>query len=157
LLIFCAENTEVYNIICDSLHLEPRPNNGTLRLPLKPVGLHTPETYPEEPSDPVASPTPILEPSPASEPGAGADAVISISPIEASSAADPNVVPPHMVGVDPADEDNVDRPVVPDESGMTEDEKNFWEWITDKLNEAKGWFGELVGSKEDAEKDEKKR
>ncbi len=35
------ENTEVYNIVCDSLHIAPKPNNGTLRLPLKPVGLHS--------------------------------------------------------------------------------------------------------------------
>ena len=35
------ENTEVYNIVCDSLGLEPKPNNGTLRLPLKPIGLHS--------------------------------------------------------------------------------------------------------------------
>ncbi|KAL2037147.1 hypothetical protein N7G274_010143 [Stereocaulon virgatum] len=34
------QNTEVYNILCDSLGIEPKPNNGTLRLPLKPVGLH---------------------------------------------------------------------------------------------------------------------
>jgi predicted AlkP superfamily pyrophosphatase or phosphodiesterase len=148
-----AENTEVYNIICDSLNLEPRPNNGTLRLPLKPVGLHSSETYPEDPSDPVPVPVPTPIPSPASEPDAGADAVISISPIEASSAADPNVIPPHMIGVDPADEVNVDRPVVPDESGMTEDEKNFWEWLTDKLDKAKGWFGELLGGDKDAEKE----
>lgn len=35
-----VENTEVYNIICDSLGIEPKPNNGTLRLPLRPIGLH---------------------------------------------------------------------------------------------------------------------
>lgn len=35
------QNLEVYNIICDSLGIEPKPNNGTLRLPLKPVGLHS--------------------------------------------------------------------------------------------------------------------
>lgn len=35
------ENTEVYNIICDSLAIEPKANNGTLRLPLKPIGLHS--------------------------------------------------------------------------------------------------------------------
>jgi len=28
------QNTEVYNIVCDSLGIEPKPNNGTLRLPL---------------------------------------------------------------------------------------------------------------------------
>lgn len=27
--------------MCDSLGIEPKPNNGTLRLPLKPIGLHS--------------------------------------------------------------------------------------------------------------------
>lgn len=31
----------VYNILCDSLDIDPLPNNGTLRLPLLPVGLHS--------------------------------------------------------------------------------------------------------------------
>lgn len=35
------ENTEVYNIVCDSIGIEPKANNGTLRLPLNPVGLHS--------------------------------------------------------------------------------------------------------------------
>ena len=35
-----TENIEVYNIVCDSLGVIPRPNNGSLRLPLKPIGLH---------------------------------------------------------------------------------------------------------------------
>ena len=34
------QNIEVYNIICDSLDVEPRPNNGSLRLPFAPVGVH---------------------------------------------------------------------------------------------------------------------
>jgi predicted AlkP superfamily pyrophosphatase or phosphodiesterase len=34
------QNTEVYNIIADSLGVDPQPNNGTLRLPLKPIGTH---------------------------------------------------------------------------------------------------------------------
>ena len=41
LLTDFVENTEVYNIVCDSLGLEPKSNNGTLRLPLKPIGLHS--------------------------------------------------------------------------------------------------------------------
>ena len=91
----------MYNIICDSLCLNPKPNNGTLRLPLKPVGLHSPETAASEPSDPV-DPTATTDP--------GTDA-ISISPIEASSAADPNEVPPGFVGVDPIDEEDENPPV----------------------------------------------
>ncbi|KAL8916375.1 MAG: hypothetical protein Q9172_006332 [Xanthocarpia lactea] len=48
------QNTEVYNIICDSLSVAPKPNNGTLRLPLRPVGLHSDPTAPEieVPEDP---------------------------------------------------------------------------------------------------------
>ncbi|CAF9922533.1 MAG: hypothetical protein GOMPHAMPRED_002598 [Gomphillus americanus] len=34
------QNIEVYNIIADSLGVEPASNNGTLRLPLKPIGIH---------------------------------------------------------------------------------------------------------------------
>ncbi|KZF23688.1 Phosphodiest-domain-containing protein [Xylona heveae TC161] len=51
------QNTEVYNIICDSLGLTPQPNNGTLRLPLKPVGLHSDDdaTGLDSPDDPPAS------------------------------------------------------------------------------------------------------
>ncbi|KAL8810290.1 MAG: hypothetical protein Q9200_002693 [Gallowayella weberi] len=48
------QNTEVYNIVCDSLSVTPAPNNGTLRLPLRPAGLHSDPDAPklEEPSDP---------------------------------------------------------------------------------------------------------
>ena len=50
-----AENTEVYNILCDSLSVVPRPNNGTLRLPLRPTGLHSDPSAPglEAPEDPT--------------------------------------------------------------------------------------------------------
>ena len=43
------QNIEIYNIICDSLGIEPKANNGTLRLPFKPTGLHSDQsTSPEE-------------------------------------------------------------------------------------------------------------
>ncbi|KAL8933132.1 MAG: hypothetical protein Q9216_006509 [Gyalolechia sp. 2 TL-2023] len=35
------QNIEVYNIVCDSLGIEPKPNNGTLKLPLSPIGVHS--------------------------------------------------------------------------------------------------------------------
>lgn len=47
------QNIEVYNIVCDSLGLEPKPNNGTLRLPLKPVGRHDEAPPAEIPEDPA--------------------------------------------------------------------------------------------------------
>lgn len=49
------QNTEVYNIVCDSLGIDPHPNNGTLRLPLKTQGLHSDIDVPplDTPADPV--------------------------------------------------------------------------------------------------------
>ncbi|KAG5912634.1 hypothetical protein E4U42_002088, partial [Claviceps africana] len=38
------QNINVYNILCDTLGITPHPNNGTLRLPLRPVGTHPPES-----------------------------------------------------------------------------------------------------------------
>lgn len=47
----------VYNIICDSLGIEPQPNNGTLRLPLQPVGLHSDDATQDEDDLPKESPS----------------------------------------------------------------------------------------------------
>ncbi|KAI2639242.1 alkaline-phosphatase-like protein [Xylaria nigripes] len=47
------QNINVYNILCDSIGLNPMPNDGTLRLPLKVTGLHDDELALEEPQDPV--------------------------------------------------------------------------------------------------------
>jgi len=60
------QNLEVYNIICDSLGIEPNPNNGTLRLPLKPVGLHS-NDEPASPDDITVDSPPKAEVSPAAE------------------------------------------------------------------------------------------
>ncbi|KAI0402496.1 alkaline-phosphatase-like protein [Xylaria palmicola] len=69
------QNINVYNILCDSIGMKPMPNNGTLRLPLKVVGLHNDETVLEVPEDPV--------PTTASEDGA--TGLMSILPIAISS------------------------------------------------------------------------
>ncbi|KAI0509652.1 alkaline-phosphatase-like protein [Xylaria bambusicola] len=51
------QNINVYNILCDSIGMNPMPNNGTLRLPLKVVGLHNDETTLEQPEDPDSTST----------------------------------------------------------------------------------------------------
>ena len=154
------ENIEVYNIICDSLGLTPKPNNGTLRLPLKTIGLHDSDASTEEqdPPPPNSIASPIPSPASSEDEPVG---IISISPIEASSAADPNVKPPVVVGVDPADLPdikvdpadevvdegdviNVDRPVVGDDSVVDEEEKNFWDWVQGQLDGIKGWLSGVV-------------
>ncbi|KAJ5274052.1 Alkaline phosphatase-like alpha/beta/alpha [Penicillium angulare] len=78
------QNIEVYNILCDSLGIDPLPNNGTLRLPLNPVGLHSDEETPslEQPADPPqftsTTPAPSEPTSPAPE----------VPPAQTSPAAD---------------------------------------------------------------------
>ncbi|QIW96891.1 hypothetical protein AMS68_002409 [Peltaster fructicola] len=46
------QNIEVYNIICDSLGIEPMPNNGTIRLPFKTSGVHDDKMSDSMPDDP---------------------------------------------------------------------------------------------------------
>lgn len=66
-------------MLCDSLGLEPAPNNGTLRLPLKTVGIHKPEDTPEVPQDPVTTtkapekPTTSAKPQPTTTTASGSN------------------------------------------------------------------------------------
>lgn len=160
-MLIAIENIEVYNIICDSLGIDPKPNNGTLRLPLQTVGFHSPETSIKEPEDPPLPPSlPHSPPSQSSSsaqslpespslvstPEEVADSIISISPIEASSAADPNVKPPTFVGVDAAEDKGVPRPVVDDMGTKDpEEDKDFVKWMKEKLDKLKGWLGGVFG------------
>jgi len=54
------------------------------------------------------------------------------------------------VGVDPTDEAtdgdevNVDRPVVGDDSVVSEAEKGFWEWVQEELDGIKGWLSDTI-------------
>ncbi|KAI9775195.1 MAG: hypothetical protein M1839_001383 [Geoglossum umbratile] len=122
------QNIEVYNIICDSLFITPQPNNGTLRLPLKPVGLHSDPDSPllETPLDPTsngiddpeAPTTSPLTPPPQTTPTPLPETEASASPI----------------GIDPPDSD-APRPVVQDENqmGVAEKAKNKLKEFLDHL------------------------
>lgn len=153
-MLTIAENIEIYNIVCDSLNLVPKPNNGTLRLPLKPVGIHSPETTVEEVVDPIPAPSASISstlpsstpsPSPASTPAEEPE-MIHISPIEASSAADPNLVPPSVVGITPPEDASVNRPVVEDEGNKSDGGVDFLSWFKHKIDKVKGWIGDLVST-----------
>ena len=80
-------------------------------------------------------------PTPASATADDLGAIITISPIEASSAADPKVVPPHLVGVDHPDEVSVDRPVVDDEGNKSDGGTDFLAWMKKELDDIKSWVG----------------
>ena len=57
------QNVEVYNIVCDTLGIQPHPNNGTLYLPLKTEGLHRDDGTPslDTAIDPVPDHVPTTE------------------------------------------------------------------------------------------------
>lgn len=124
-----TENTELYNIVCDTLGVNPAPNNGTLRLPLKPVGHHAEPDAPEieTPYDPP--PVGIGEaPAPTAAPPADPTP-------EASPVATETPPPPEST---PAD----DQP----KKGKLH---KWWDWIASTFEEAKdklkGMFGKEHG------------
>lgn len=144
--------------MCDSLGLEPKPNNGTLRLPLSQIGFHDATSGAPDPEDLPASATSdeLMDPE--------ADSVISISLIEASSAADPNVLPPHLVGIEPPAEYGDDEPGVdysppfqapPEEPNggnkSSGDERpgkgktqSWWDILSGEIQELKEWANNII-------------
>ncbi|KAK5151725.1 type I phosphodiesterase/nucleotide pyrophosphatase [Cryomyces antarcticus] len=139
------QNIEVYNIVCDSIGVVPRPNNGTLRLPLKPIGLHSDEGVPQ------------LE-IPHDLPGQD-QAANGIAPTDTVRTAllDTSVTAlalfgPSMTGSLPSASAPA-RPIVND--GANGDaERNFgtawWDWVIGKYDNIKDWSTGL-SDKVDAE------
>ncbi|PYI09658.1 nucleotide pyrophosphatase family protein [Aspergillus sclerotiicarbonarius CBS 121057] len=122
------QNTNVYNIICDSLGVTPHPNNGTMRLPLQTIGLHSDEGTPtlDSPPDPpfpssTAGMTPTKMPS--------AEMSASASPTETAPEAQPE----------------------PDSESDDDDEEDptWWGVLWDKLEEAKEWATDLFDTVKD--------
>ena len=165
-----AENIQIYNIICDSINLKPAPNNGTLRLPLKPVGLHNDdadEAAEAEEEDPVSSytvtstPTSISTSLPSSSPppadsnlASMSSTLDSLSSIAASASGLEDTAPT-------LEEDPPSRPTPPSSSngagkdelkdkdkgdgGEDEEEgESWWEWMTHKADGVKDWVDEFI-------------
>ncbi|KFA80967.1 hypothetical protein S40288_00815 [Stachybotrys chartarum IBT 40288] len=139
------QNIEVYNILCDSIGLEPRPNNGTLRLPLKPIGTHRPEDTPGEQADPEPSvlsqasqnlARPTLPDSPTDAPRP----TVPGSPSESEALA---LVPSPTGGSAGQGEGSgePERPEEPESDDDKEKEKEekeyqgLWDWISGKMDE----------------------
>ncbi|KAF2199630.1 ectonucleotide pyrophosphatase/phosphodiesterase family member 1 [Delitschia confertaspora ATCC 74209] len=139
------QNIELYNIICDSLSITPAPNNGTLRLPLKPVGLHTdPETPPDEtPADPVET---------SSSPSSSALlATISILPsissiVSLASGLEETSSWEQLTEI----ESSIPSPVIPKPAPVEtkvpekEGKESWWEWLTHKADGIEEWVEEFV-------------
>lgn len=115
--------------------IEPRPNNGTLRLPLKPVGLHNADIPGETPDDP---PLPNKQPTVPDLPVPSDDPVIPEQPATPEQSPKPGAS-------DATEEPTIDRPVVHD-GGDPEDENfnHWWDWVKGKLDGVKTWATGLV-------------
>jgi predicted AlkP superfamily pyrophosphatase or phosphodiesterase len=136
------QNIEVYNIVCDSLGLEPKPNNGTLRLPLKTVGTHDDEEakvpIPFDPPAPgpvtvavskdFGTPTSILTKTTSTSPG-GSGSAIGGKPKPKLPAVSPQPEPAPA----PAPENKSDK----ETEDMSEDE--WWDMVMKKINEWVDW------------------
>jgi hypothetical protein len=111
----------VYNILCDSLGVVPQPNNGTLRLPLKPVGLHSDEHAPPQvrPSDPPE----LLS------------ATVTAGPSEPTSAA--------------TDAPSATEPASNDDTSNDDKGSTWWGTLTGKLEDFKQWAGQLFSAEKD--------
>jgi hypothetical protein len=141
-------------MLCDSVGITPVPNNGTLRLPLKTIGLHDDASTSEQdpPADPVdAHPA---SSSTASEP----TKPILVNPVSSTSNAQP-AASTNTIGVDqpgsppqPTQSPSAggDGDSDGDEaSGVDKVEssvKDFWEWFTGKVNK---WWDEVTGHGEE--------
>ncbi|KAL8656917.1 MAG: hypothetical protein Q9226_002438 [Calogaya cf. arnoldii] len=108
------QNIEVYNIVCDSLGIEPKPNNGTLRLPLKPIGLHSgqPATSDEIPED--------------------------------LSSEDAGVANANTTQKAPSSEPQDNDLKTAQNSSQSEDGDSYWAFFTAKLESAKAWADRMI-------------
>ncbi|KAK3954852.1 alkaline-phosphatase-like protein [Pseudoneurospora amorphoporcata] len=173
------QNIEVYNILCDSVGISPAPNNGTLRLPLKPLGLHSDEPGAgiESPIDPVtpytltASATPLTTSStvipttvfiPVSAQSVSTDTATSAvtsaiaSAKTSSTASDLNTPSPNQPSPQPTDQppegNNGTDGNDPSDGKSDSKTQNFWDWFTGKVSK---WWGKVANSGKDDKSDEK--
>ncbi|CAD0081623.1 unnamed protein product [Aureobasidium vineae] len=134
------QNIEVYNLVCDSVGILPKENNGTLRLPLKPIGLHEsmpPADIPEDmPEDSVSSGgSDELSATATASTEASSKVAETISSLTQASR-------PTIVTTDAA---APSRPVIHDDVSQEDEDKNgkdtnlWWDWVKGKLDGAKDW------------------
>lgn len=142
MLTHFAENIELYNIICDSIGLSPAPNNGTLRLPLKPIGLHNdPEDSPNEtPADPVG----IHSLTSASPIAATMSAVFESLPSLAASASGLEDTVPSVEESVPVPASPSATASAPSASSSKAGDDHWWDWFTDKADEIEEWVDDFV-------------
>lgn len=147
----------MYNIICDSLGITPSPNNGTLRLPFKPVGLHSDADAPklDTPADPVVSAPPKKLPTATPEAVTGAVTVTTTppSPGAATNSIELHRPPPvPTTTLSPSTNPAADQAIQDAETAAEDAKKTlqkWWDWVLDKFHEAEDWAKGVVQGEEE--------
>jgi predicted AlkP superfamily pyrophosphatase or phosphodiesterase len=147
------QNIEVYNLVCDSVGIVPKPNNGTLRLPLKPIGLHDSMPPKEIPEDMLEDPSSI----------GGSDKLTSTGLIATASAEASSEVMESISSLTQASRPTIvatdapvpTRPVIHDDVSQEDEDNNgkdtnlWWDWVKGKLDGAKDWASGLYDTVSD--------
>jgi hypothetical protein len=124
----------VYNLLCDSLGMEPAPNNGTLRLPLKPIGTHKEEDTPEVPEDPVTTTSAAPEKQPTTSEKPAETTAPAPAPegddSKDSSNDQPTLEPPKE---NPGNDDGKDDD--DDDDSIGGKIKVWWDWVVEKVGD----------------------
>lgn len=136
------QNIEVYNLICDSVGVVPKPNNGTLRLPLKPIGFHDsmppgdiPEDLPED--SPSSGDSDASTSTVQATTSTGASTKVAETTSSLTQASRPTIVA--------TDAPVPTRPVIHDDMSQEDEDNNgkdtnlWWDWVMGKLDGAKDW------------------
>ncbi|KAJ4395143.1 hypothetical protein N0V91_011048 [Didymella pomorum] len=140
------QNIELYNIICDSIGLTPSLNNGTLRLPLRPVGLHNDDedTVNETPNDPV-----------------GVHSVTSTLPSAAMMSAIMSSLSSLAASATGLDDETASAPSAtssaPAATSSKPAHKHWWDWFTDEAEKIEDWVDDFVHKHNPLEDDKGKQ
>lgn len=144
------QNIEVYNILCDSVGLTPVPNNGTLRLPLSPVGLHDTDgdgiVTPADPggttahsSVPTYTSTSMvlstLIPTMTSISSTGLQSETSALPYSSPATQPPSATDGTLVMTATSPASTAPAPTDSGDGSDSNSGSNFWDWFTDKVNQ----------------------
>ena len=125
-------------MLCGSLGITPAPNNGTLHLPLKPLGIHALGDFDEPVNDPA------LSDAETATKGAGQSiGVDPVSVIRTTAASDES--PTSAPSSKPTEAEETEKD--DDDSSALEDAKStmmsFWDWLKEKTG---GLWDTVTGS-----------
>jgi cell division septation protein DedD len=124
--------------------MTPAPNNGTLRLPLKPVGLHNDEqdAANETPSDPVESHT-LTSALPSATPMSAVISSLSSLAASASGFADATAtasLESSVLAPTAASSSTSAPPAQSSKAAL----KHWWDWFTDEADRIEEWVDDFV-------------